>query len=122
MRPGSKLRFLIALGMFSGATGPVWACKCAVTSRAQATAGAQVVFEGRVVNIATRGTEQLTTLAVVRSIKGATRGATVKVKSRTESAACGYDFRQAPKTLLVGGDGERDAMTVRRCTMYNLNR
>jgi len=105
------------------AAGPALACKCAVISRDQTIASAPVVFEGRVVNIETQGTAQLTTFAVVRAIKGLKGRARVTVKSQTTAAACGYDFRTAPKDLRVGGEAAADgSLSVRRCTMYNLNR
>ena len=104
-------------------TGPAFACKCAVTSQDDAIRSAPVVFEGRVRDIQTQGRAQLTTFTVVRPIKGvANDQMMVKVRSHTESAACGYDFRSAERTLLVGGArDERGFVSVRRCTMYNLN-
>jgi hypothetical protein len=105
------------------AAAPAFACKCAVVSRNQVIASTPVVFEGRVVSVETQGTVQLTTLAVVRSIKGRSRGTRVKVESQTVSAACGHDFRAARKTLLVGGEAAASGvLAVRRCTMSNLNR
>ena len=102
--------------------GPAFACKCAVTSREQAISTAPVVFEGRVVSTRTNGSAQVTTVSVVRAIKGVSNGETVKVRSLTQSAACGYDFRDAGKTLTVGGEpAGRGMLSVRRCTMYNLN-
>jgi hypothetical protein len=104
------------------ATEVALACKCAVTSREAATASAEVVFEGRVTNIKTSGRSQVTTLSVVRAIKGATQGETITVSSRTSSATCGWDFRESASTLLVGGERAGKArLNVRRCTMYNLN-
>ena len=103
-------------------TSAASACKCAVISRDQAIASVPVVFEGRIVKIETQGSAQVTAMAVVRSIKGASGGQTIKVKSGTVSAACGYDFREAEKTLLVGGHSAgRGTVSVRRCTMFNLN-
>ena len=99
-----------------------FACKCAVVPRDQVIAATPVVFEGRILKIDTRGTAQTTTVNVVRPIKGISAGVTIKVRSRTESAACGYDFREAAKTLLFGSDSTgRASLSVRRCTMYNLN-
>ena len=116
------LRSIGAMVALLGAAGPALACKCAVTARDQAIASTPVVFEGRVVNIETQGKEQLTTFAVVRAIKGLQGRDRIKVKSRTVSAACGYDFREAPKKLLVGGEAAADgSVSVRRCTMHNLN-
>ena len=98
------------------------ACKCAVVARDQAMTSVPVVFEGRIVKIETQGRAQVTTMTVLRPIKGASRGETVRVKSGTVSAACGYDFRKAEKTLLVGGQSAgRGTLSVRRCTMFNLN-
>jgi hypothetical protein len=118
------IRHAIAPAMICLTTaGPAFACKCAVTSQDAAIRSAPVVFEGRVRDIRTEGRSQLTTLAVVRPIKGVTAGETiVKVLSHTESAACGHDFRHVKKTLLVGGErAGRGVISVRRCTMYNLN-
>jgi hypothetical protein len=97
------------------------ACKCAVTSRAAAMSSASVVFQGRVVNIATSGSAQVTTMTVVRAIKGVANGATIKVRTITSRGRCGYDFR-GKSTLLVGGDrAGSGAVSVGRCTMYSLN-
>lgn len=104
------------------AADPALACKCAVVPRDQAIATTPLVFEGRIVGISTRGTTQLTTVTVTHPIKGVSKGVTLKVKSGTKSASCGYDFREAPKTLTIGGEKvERNAIAVRRCTMTNLN-
>jgi hypothetical protein len=116
----ATLRSAVAVLLLSAT--PALACKCGTGSRDAAISDAAVVFEGRVVSIATRGSAQVTAMQVVRPIKGVSAGETIKVKSQTQSAACGYDFRQAPKTLLVGGQSAgRGAISVRRCTMYNLN-
>ena len=85
----------VALIVLLAATNSASACKCAVVPRAQAIGSAPVVFEGRILNIETDGTAQVTTLTVLRSLKGVSNGQAVKVKSRTPSGACGYDFRQA---------------------------
>ena len=98
------------------------ACKCAVVPREQVIGTTPVVFEGRVVSIQTSGRAQVTTVRVMRPIKGVATGATIKVRSGTQSAACGYDFRDATKTLTVGGDSAGPGrLSVRRCTMFNLN-
>jgi len=111
----------VAVAML-GLVGPAAACKCGVSSREQAMSNVPVVFEGRVVKIDTRGGSQMTTMTVVRPIKGVSGGETVRVRSHTQSASCGYDFRQAGSTVLVGGQSAgRGAVSVRRCTMYNLN-
>ena len=69
-----------------------------------------------------RGKAQLTTVTATNPIKGVSKGVTLKVTSGTQSAACGYDFREAPKTLTIGGEKVgRNMISVRRCTMYNLN-
>ena len=110
---------LIALIAVSDAA---FACKCAVVPRDQVIGTTPVVFEGRVVNIQTSGNAQVTTVRVLRAIKGVSGGATIKVRSGTQSAACGYDFRDAGKTLTVGGElAGRGTLSARRCTMYNLN-
>lgn len=111
--------WLVGLALL--AADPALACKCSVTSREHAIAAAPYVFEGRVINIQTEGTAQITTLAVRKAIKGPLRGI-VKVKSNTESAACGYDFRHAEKLVTVGGERSGTMFNVHRCTMYNLNR
>jgi len=74
-------------------TSAASACKCAVVSRDQTIASVPMVFEGRIVKIETQGRAQVTTMTVVRS-----------------------------KTLLVGGHSAgRGTVSVRRCTMFNLN-
>jgi len=109
-----------ALATLIGSADAALACKCAVTSRTAATSSAAVVFQGQVVNVATNGGSQVTTMRVTRAIKGVANGVTVKVRSRTSSAACGYDFR-GKGSVTVGGDRSGGAISVRRCTMYNLN-
>ena len=110
---------LIALIAVSDAA---FACKCAVVPRDQVIGATPVVFEGRVVNIRTSGKAQVTTVRVVRRIKGVSAGASIEVRSGTQSAACGYDFRDAAKTLTVGGEhAGHGVLSVRRCTMFNLN-
>jgi hypothetical protein len=110
-----------ALIALIGSADAALACKCAVTSRAAAMSSAPVVFEGRVLNIASSGSGQVTRLTVVRAIKGVASGATVTVRSITSRGRCGWDFRTAGKTLLVGGQRAGGALSVSRCTMYNLN-
>jgi hypothetical protein len=113
---------LLAAVATIGATEAALACKCAVTSREDTIAAAPVVFEGRVLSIKTSGGEQVTTLRVVRAIKGASEGQTITVNSRTSSASCGWDFRESGETPLVGGTRTgQGRLQVRRCTMYNLN-
>jgi hypothetical protein len=102
---------------------PAAACKCALVPRDRSIISTPLVFQGRVVKIDTQGDAQVTTLMVVRNIKGMSKGETVQVRSRTSSAACGYDFREGKETLLVGAFKDEDGvMIVRRCAMYNLNR
>lgn len=104
------------------AADPALACKCAVVPREQAIAATPLVFEGRILDVRTQGRAQVTTVIVTTPIKGASRGVTLKVKSGTQSASCGYDFREAPKTLTFGGEkAGRNTIAVRRCTMFNLN-
>jgi hypothetical protein len=99
------------------------ACKCALVPRDRAIISTPLVFEGRVTNVETNDGTQITTLTVVRNVKGMAKGATVRVQSRTASALCGYDFREGRQTLLVGAFKDNDGtMIVRRCAMYNLNR
>ena len=116
------IRTPVTLFALLAATGAASACKCAVVPRAQAIGSAPVVFEGRIVNVQTQGAAQVTTLTVLRPLKGVSNGQTVKVTSRTQSAACGYDFRKAEKTLMVGGArAGAGVVSVHRCTMVNLN-
>ena len=119
MRLRSATGGLIAVLAVSDAA---FACKCAVVPRAQVIGTTPVVFEGRVVNIRTSGKAQVTTVRVLRAIKGVSGGATIKVRSGTQAAACGYDFRDAGKALTVGGErAGHGTLSVRRCTMVNLN-
>ena len=109
-------------GVLLLAADPAIACKCAVVSREQTIAATPLVFEGRILSIETKGKAQLTTVTATNPIKGVSKGVTLKVTSGTQSAACGYDFREAPKTLTIGGEKVgRNMISVRRCTMYNLN-
>ena len=114
------MKWLLAAFVLAAAE-PALACKCAVVARDQVIASTPIVFEGRIASIGTRGKAQVTTLVVTRAIKGVPEGASVRVNSRTESAACGYDFREAPKTLMVGRTRSGGTLSVRRCAMVNLN-
>lgn len=116
------IRLIAAIPILLVATSAASACKCASSSREQAIAANPVVFEGRVLRVTTNGTTQATTMSVVRAIKGVAKGAPVTVRSGTQSASCGYDFRGASGTVTVGGDrGEGGAISVHRCAMVNLN-
>jgi hypothetical protein len=115
------VKALCAALVFIAMAQAAQACSCARLSRDEVIASYAIVFEGRVVNIQTNGTQQTTTLSVVRAIKGVANGATIAVHSGTMSASCGYDFRNAPATMTVGGTADNGTITVRLCTMYNLN-
>jgi hypothetical protein len=97
------------------------ACKCPVTSREAGLSSAEVVFRGRVVSIATSGGSQVTTMKVTRAIKGVANGATIRVRSRTSSKACGFDFRGKSRVLVAGEHAEPGVVRLRHCTMRNLN-
>jgi hypothetical protein len=102
---------------------PAAACKCALVPRDRAIISTPLVFQGRVLKVEMEDRAQVTTLMVVRNVKGMSKGETVQVRSHTSSAACGYDFREGKQTLLVGAFKDDDGvMIVRRCAMYNLNR
>lgn len=117
------MRAWIAGLMLLAAADPALACKCGAMSREQVIAATPLVFEGRIIDIWTLGTAQLTTVIVTKPIKGVSQGVTLRVRSRTESPSCGYDFREAEKTLTVGGEKvARNVISVHLCTMYNLNR
>jgi hypothetical protein len=74
------------------------------------------------VNIRTSGKAQVITVRVVRPIKGVSAGASIEVYSVTQSAACGYDYRETGKTLTVGGEqAGRGTLSVCRFTMFDLN-
>ena len=100
------------------------ACKCALVQRAQVVAATPVVFEGEIVAVKAAGAgRQLTALRVTQAIKGTTAGETITVLTRTSAPACGWDFRQSPRRLVVGGDpAGTGRLSARRCTLYNLNR
>jgi hypothetical protein len=116
------IRLIAALPILLAATGIASACKCASSSREEGIAANPVVFEGRVLRVKTNGTSQATTMKVVRAIKGVANGGTVTVRSGTQSASCGYDFRTVSGTITVGGErAEGGAISVRRCAMVNLN-
>ena len=122
-----SLRWMIAAFALVCAAGPALACKCALVPRDRTIIATPLVFQGRVVKIETTPetgpADQITTMMVIKNLKGMAKGETVKVKSRTASAACGFDFRDARPTMLVGAfRDEQGTLGVRRCTMYNLNR
>lgn len=116
------MRWWVGGALLLLATEPTFACKCAVVPRDQTISTTPLVFEGRVAGIATTGTSQITMVVVTKPIKGVSADVILKVKSKTQSAACGYDFREADKTLTIGGKSAgRGVISVHRCTMYNLN-
>jgi hypothetical protein len=121
-----RMSLMLAVGATAAAiasASPALACKCALVPRDRAIISTPLVFQGRVVNVDTQDGTQVTTLMVVKNVKGMSKGETVKVRSQTSSAACGYDFREGKQTLLVGTFKDDDGvMIVRRCAMYNLNR
>src|SRR6266700_2238603 len=122
-----SMRWTIAAFALFCAAEPALACKCALVPRDRTIISTPLVFQGRVVKIETTPqtgpADQITTMMVIKNLKGMAKGETVKVKSRTASAACGFDFRGSKPTMLVGAfRDEQGALSVRRCTMYNLNR
>jgi hypothetical protein len=98
------------------------ACSCARLSADELIAAVPIVFEGEVMDIRMiGGNRQITTVRVVRAIKGDVRE-TVEVATHIESAACGYDFRSQGKRLTVGAfPGRNSALTTTLCTMFLLN-
>jgi hypothetical protein len=109
--------------MVLASASPAAACKCALVPRDRAIISTPLVFQGRVIKVEMEGGTQVTTLMVVRNVKGMSKGETVQVRSPASSAACGYDFRDGRQTLLVGAfKDDAGVMIVRRCAMYNLNR
>lgn len=113
----------LAAALFVLAVEPAFACKCAEPSRERAIKYAHSAFKGRVTNIETNGTSQVTTMVVTNAIKNASNGATMKVYSTTVSAACGYDFRRSSSKVLTVV-GQRTGGKLRlasRCSMIGLD-
>jgi hypothetical protein len=71
----------------------VFACKCAEPEPPKAAlAKAQAVFQGEVASIDDSGDALVVTLRVPRAWKGIDSAEVAKVRTRKESAACGYPF------------------------------
>jgi hypothetical protein len=78
------------------------ACKCAEPPPAtEAASSAAAVFEGRVTEIQPVGSDDLVvTLDVVRAWKGAKSLEHVQVRTRKESASCGFPFEKDESYLV----------------------
>lgn len=91
------------------------ACKCAEPeAAAAAAASATAVFEGQVSQIsAPQGDAVVVELKVARAWKGVTTEQ-VSVRTRAESAACGYPF-QVGTSYLVYAQAEGTGLQVHHC-------
>ena len=97
------------------------ACSCAVTSRAQATADADVVFKGTVTgmadpegggNVISSGRDVFYTFDVDEVVKGVTDNP-AQVVTAADGATCGADFAVGRRYIVFAADdGERLTSTL----------
>jgi hypothetical protein len=93
---------------------PAHACKCAEPEAAvAAAASAAAVFEGQVSRISAADADVMVELKVARAWKGVT-AEQVSVRTRAESAACGYPF-QAGQSYLVYAQADGSGLQVHHC-------
>ncbi|MGE3247389.1 MAG: hypothetical protein AB7F96_04095 [Beijerinckiaceae bacterium] len=91
------------------------ACSCRPWSRAQAVKAADVVFQGRVLDVYRDGQKLFATLAVVRPVKGNLR-TKIEVGTNASSAACGYPFRKG-QVVVVGATFREQQYRTNMCLM-----
>lgn len=96
------------------------ACKCAEPKGpSDALASAQAVFQGEVSAIRESGEDLIVTLRVPKAWKGIVSAEQVRVRTRKDSAACGFRFVQGEHYLVYAQalDPEQDgvALQVLRC-------
>jgi hypothetical protein len=96
------------------------ACKCAAPDApAAALQSAQAVFEGEVVAIDEHDSDLLVSLRVPRAWKGIDSAEQVRVRTRRESAACGYPFSLGETYLIYAEPAQPAqgdvALSVARC-------
>jgi hypothetical protein len=89
----------------------VHACKCAEPpSAADAQAGAAAVFEGRVTSVTPLGEHDVAVeLSVVRTWKNADVEK-ILVRTRADSAACGFEFQRDQSYLVYAQSAPADAL------------
>lgn len=117
-------RVLLAGTVLLLPTQAALACKCMAMSRGAVYASAAVAFAGEVVNITTTPSgRQRTRMRVVRPIKGIGRHhGELIVETVTDSAACGWDFRDGPRRVTIAAQrAAQGHLTASRCALYNLN-
>ena len=112
--------FVWVVPVFAALCAWLWApaahaCKCAEPEApAAASASAAAVFEGQVSRISAAETDTVVVeLKVARAWKGVTTEQ-VSVRTRAESAACGYPF-QAGQSYLVYAQADASGLQVQHC-------
>ena len=84
-----------------------YACKCAEPEAPSAAlASAKAVFQGEVSAIQDTGNELVVTLRVPRAWKGIDSAEEAKVRTRRDSAACGYPFTVGENYLVYASELE----------------
>lgn len=115
----AALGFLLAATV-TWSSAPANAYSCAKGTRARAIASADIVFQGRIVDVRRECQALFATISVLRPIKGDMR-TTVEVGTRASTAACGYAFRRG-QILIVGASFRQRQYRTNNCLMYYLNR
>jgi len=110
---------LAALAAGALSITPALACKCEKLSRTQATARADVAFEGRVVRVRVEGSQVYTEIETSRPLKGAVPRR-VELGSRRSAAACGVMFREGQRLTFAARFAEQQ-FTTNSCLMNAVN-
>jgi hypothetical protein len=115
----------LAIALLCTSAGPILACSCVPLTAKEAAARTPVLFEGEVISRRRQdndfGPGELTTLRVVRPLKGVT-APTIEIQTNVDSAACGVTFEGDLKGVVIGAyPGENGALTTTWCTMKSLN-
>jgi TRAP-type mannitol/chloroaromatic compound transport system substrate-binding protein len=115
----AAIAIALAAAALTALAAPASACSCRKLTTEEAIAATPIVFEGEVLSVQMtgNGNEQVTTIHVIRAIKGDVTGA-VELRTHVISAACGYDFRGKGPRLTIGASRQPDGMLgTNLCTM-----
>lgn len=100
--------------MTAFAPAPARACSCMATTVEDAIASSSAIFEARVERVEPDGAVLVVTLAVTQAWAGV-EGEHVTVRTRGDSAACGFPFEEGGR-YLVFATGESEQLAVSLCS------
>lgn len=106
---------VMVAGFLVGVAGPAAACSCAVAKPKELVRGSSAVFTAtatgvRVVEPMLDGGEVVATLRVDHVYKGSP-GVRTQVRTRAQSAACGYQFAKGTRYLVFARKGKKGLTT-----------